>query len=364
MADTPDVPNASDAPSAPENPADSSDPPPERPVESSAVPALSALSEVPPPATVALLGPLPFPVLTVAQALLDAGHAVRVLCATDAESLLVRERLKGDGATAVDGDLSHPEALDRLLDGARAAAFLDPVTPYGRLWKARAGKHLDDLKNLIARSEAGSVRDLVYLSSIAADAKSPAPCLREAAEAEQTIAGSRLMDYVLRAGPLVGAGDGFVERMVAQAQSGSPLAVVRGYGDLTLQPLHAADLGRCVARCVSKAPQELRTGVYAIAGEETLTELELFDRILGRLKRFKLKLHLPLFVARIQANAGGPESAAAERSGLLAAAFATERNDVKRLLGPGAKLTGLEAAIGELSGAGAAAPAAASGASS
>lgn len=359
----PDTPDASNTPAAPENPADSSEPPPERPVEGAALPAAAASVEAQPPATVALLGPLPFPVLPVAQALLDAGHPVRILCASDAEAQLVRG-LEGEGATAVDGAPSHPEALDRLLDGARAAAFLDPVTPYGRLWKARAGKHLADLKDLIARSEAGSVRDLVYLSSLAADPKSLAPCLREAAEAETIIAGSRLMDYVLRAGPLVGAGDGFVERMVAQAQSGSPLAVVRGYGDLALQPLHAEDLGRCVARCVSKLPQELRTGVYAIAGEETLTELELFDRILERLQRFKLKLHLPLFVARIQANASGPESAAAERSGLLAAVFATDRNDVKRLLGPGAKLHGLEAAIGELSGAGAAAPAAASGASS
>lgn len=360
MADTPE---ASNSPAAPENPADSSDPPPEHPVEGAAAPAPTVPSEVLPPATVALLGPLPFPVLAVAQALLDAGHAVRILCASDADAQRVRG-LKGEAATAVVGEPGDADALDRVLDGARAAAFLDPVTPYGRLWKARAGKHLDDLKSLIARAEAGSVRDLVYLSSVAADAKSLAPCLREAAEAETTIAGSRLMDYVLRAGPLVGSGDGFVERMVAQALNGSPLTVVRGYGDLALQPLHAADLGRCVARCVSKLPQELRTGVYAVAGEETLTELELLDRVLARLKRFKLKLHLPLFVARIQANAGGPESPAAERSGLLAAVFATERNDVKRLLGPGVKLTALEAAIGELSGAGAAAPAAASGASS
>ncbi|MCZ7644523.1 MAG: hypothetical protein M5U26_04435 [Planctomycetota bacterium] len=297
----------------------------------------------------ALIGPA-WVVRGVGQALLDRGFAVRVL-ALDAETEAAARGLKADaGALAIQtGSLERDEDLARLCEGLKGLAYLSPVGLTGRAWRPES--HLEDLKRLLAAAEDRKVERFAYLSTLAADPAAQVRCLREAAEGEKLVHASRVADYMFRSAPLMGPGDDLVAGKLKAARGGGPLMFVWGYSGTTLQPLHVEDLGRCLARAFTKHMDDLQPGVYALAGQETVTELELTDMLLAHERLFKLKLHAPLFMLRMARSlrAGGP--AFWDRIALLSAAFFTDRNDAPRILGPQSRMKGLPQTFRELAGA-------------
>ncbi|GMV83646.1 MAG: hypothetical protein AMXMBFR7_48300 [Planctomycetota bacterium] len=322
---------ASAAPSEPLEPATPGDPAPE------AAPAAAPTEAGP---RIALLGEA-WVVAGVAQTLLDRDFRVRVLVPDETTA----EALKGVKASAdalevLRGSPERSEDLHKLCQDARGVALLAPIELNGRRW--RRERHLDELKALIAAGEACKVERIVYLSTVAADSKSRVPCLREAVQAELLTQDAHIADFVLRAAPLMGPGDGLVGPALNAARQGSPFMLVWGYGDTALQPLHIEDLGRCVARCFTRSLDDLRPGVYAVAGQEAMTHLELLDRVIEAERRFKVKVHLPLFMLRLaQWAGGGVGTPFGERVALLTAPFYAERNDAPKMLGPHAQLKSL-----------------------
>ncbi|MBI3830081.1 MAG: NmrA family NAD(P)-binding protein [Planctomycetes bacterium] len=311
--------------------------------------------------TVAVVGEPGLAVPGLVRALLDSGINVRVLCpdaATELEILSLKPVAPVDaapGATVptlepVRGSVEHRADLEKLFKDADGAAFLSPVGLRGRAW--RPEKHLADLKLAIETAEEAHVAQIAYLSTIAVDPKSEAPCLREAAEAEKMLESSRLADFIFRAGPLMGPKDGLVARTVDDAAGASPFLWLWGYGDTMVQPIHASDLGLCITRCFLKRPENLKPGVYSVAGKDALSLLELVDRALEKKGRFKLKFHVPFFALRLVMLLGDGSTNKpgnlGERVRLLLESFTTDRNDAPRLLGAQRPLTGLEKTQDEL----------------
>jgi NADH dehydrogenase len=288
----------------------------------------------------ALLGH-PATVRGVAAVLREQGFALRVLCGDASEAEALRDAVRPPGGAGLEpaivgGAPSEPEALEELLRGARGAVLLSPVDLHGRLW--RPGSHLEDVRRVIERAEAAGVQRLVYLSAPGANPKALARCLREAAEAEQLGLRSRLIEYSLRASPLLGGGEDVISWAAARAARPLPFMLVWGYGDTRIRPLHLRDLGACVARCLTVAPAALAPGAYDVGGDRALTVLELLDGELARRRRFKIKVHVPLFLLRLAASlAPGRKDGAdfAEKVNLALSSPCAEVNDLGRLLGPG-----------------------------
>jgi len=313
-----------------------------------AEPAAAPVVPAPPPLTVALIGKVSCAGIGVAQALLDAGLKVRVLCANAEDESLVRNLKVPVNAPerplqAVLGSEADVATLANLFTGANAAAYLSPVGLNGREWRPDA--HLKDLAGILEQCSASKVPKFVYLSAIGAMTDAPARCLREAFEAERRVTASHLTEFVLRAGPLMGPGDDLMSRVAQVTQSGSPCMGLWSYGDTQIQPLHAYDLGRCILRCISGQPEPLRSGTYTVAGGETLEYRELFDRALARKKRLKLKFHAPFFALKLAGMFAGPEFQ--ERLELLTAPFCADHNDVAKLLGSVSSLRGLDQTLDE-----------------
>jgi nucleoside-diphosphate-sugar epimerase len=189
----------------------------------------------------------------------------------------------------------------------------------------------------------------VYLSTLAADPRSRAKCVLEAIEAERLVLGAELKGYVFRAGPIIGRGDELCSGIADRAARAFPFMMVWGYGDTTLQPIHVVDLGRCIARAFKSSPEELRPGVYSVAGTETVSVLELMDMALARMGKFKLKFHIPGLILRLAALARG-EGPFREKLELMSSSFLTNRNDALSLLGPHHGLRTLEQTRDEVMG--------------
>ena len=96
-------------------------------------------------------------------------------------------------------------------------------------------------------------------------------------------------------------------------------------------------MASCIARVFSEKPKELQPGYYSLAGPEVTTILDLIDRMAERLKRHKLRIHIPLFALQFWLSVR-KGNGIREQVNLLFDTFYTEENDAPRLLNTGKKL--------------------------
>jgi len=291
-----------------------------------------------PPRKIAILGEIPFTGRALVKALLERGLSARVLCSDEQAERAVLALRPASGESVVEivrGSLESPQAIAEAMQGVYAAVFLSPVTMGGRRY--RPDSHLEDVRRVIQASEAAAIRKLVYQSALGAYKNSLSRALREASQAEQLIHESRCEDFCVRTGPIMGRDDGFMSEIVAGAKKSVPFMGVLGYGSTMVQPIHVDDFARCMTRFFFDQPEELRPDVYAVAGPEITTLLDLTDMALEKSGRFKFKFHAPLFIMKLLVSLK-PGSAMEEKVGLLFDVFCTDRNDAANLMGPGTAL--------------------------
>jgi uncharacterized protein YbjT (DUF2867 family) len=268
--------------------------------------AASEVVAVEPPRKITVVGEIPFAGKAVADMLLSRGLAVRVLCPDEAAELAVRGAVPPASVERLEilrGSLGVDAEVAKALDGVYGVVFVSPISLKGRLY--RSAEHIEDVKRVAHAAEKAALRKLVYHSSTAAHPESRAACLRDAALAEGIIKESRCEDFVLRTPPLMGRNDGLVQDAVNTMRAGSPFMSIWGYGGTEMNPLHATDFARCVSRVFVDEPNELSPNVYLALGPERTSPMELYDVAAEKLKRFKFKFHLPLFVLRAIAGTRG-----------------------------------------------------------
>jgi uncharacterized protein YbjT (DUF2867 family) len=312
---------------------------------------------------IAVVGEIPFSGRALVQTLLKQGFSARVLCEDEQTELAVLSALPpksmlenpptltpnlnvftGRGADnepvpsveVVRGSLESAKDIETALKGAYGVCFLSPITLNGRMYRGK--EHVEDVKRLSQAAQNGAIRKLVYHSALGAHPESQSRALRQAAEAEEVIHAAKCEDFRVRTGPLMGRNDGFLSDILRAASTPAPLMKILGYGSTPVQPLHVNDMAACVTRIFSNQPDELQAGYYCLAGPESTTLLDLIDRAAERVKRHKLKIHIPLFALQLwlSLNKG---NGFREQVNLLFDTFYTEENDAPRLMTGGRVLT-------------------------
>jgi uncharacterized protein YbjT (DUF2867 family) len=222
--------------------------------------------------------------------------------------------------------------LRRLIFGADSLAFLSPLGPQGREW--RAATHGQDVLMALRACEETGLKRFVYLSTVAEAQGKRVNCLHEAADVEKLVLGGKNRSYVLRAAPIASPLGGIMAQARVRAARSSPFMLVWGYGETLLQPLASGDLAACVAKCIGDdAP---RPGSYTLGGPARLTQLALLDEALAAQRRLKVKFHIPTFLLLLAAflcRRGGRCADFRERVLLHGACFTVEQNDAAALLG-------------------------------
>lgn len=311
---------------------------------------------------IAIVGEIPFAGRALVHALLQQGFSARVLCPDNAAELAVQSSTPikkmienpptltpglnvFTGSNAADetvsvetvrGSLESSKDIEEVLKGAYGVCFLSPITLSGRMY--RANEHIEDVKRLAQAAQNGKIRKLVYHSALGANLESNSKALRQAVEAEQLIHAVKCEDFRVRTGPLMGRNDGFLSEILQSVRTPSPLMRILGYGSTTVQPIHVNDMAACIARIFSPQPDELGAGDYSLAGPESTTLLELIDRAADRVKRHKLKIHIPLFALQLWLSLR-KGNGFREQVSLLFDTFYTEENDAPRLMTGGRELT-------------------------
>jgi NADH dehydrogenase len=152
----------------------------------------------------------------------------------------------------------------------------------------------------IARIATGMGIDrMVHISAIGADADAESDYAKTKAAGEAGVLAHMPNATILRPSIVFGAEDEFFNRFAGMSRFGPILPVVGA--DTKFQPVHVDD----VAAAAVKGVNGEISGVYELGGPDVQTFRDLMQMMLGIVRRRRLVLNVPFFVANIMATVFG-----------------------------------------------------------
>ena len=230
----------------------------------------------------------------VANAIVDAGHEVRVL-----------ERKPGSWERAgircqeaVQGDMTDPDSLRRAVQGVEVVVHLVAI----RQGKPEQFQHvmIEGTRNLLDASQ--GIKRFVLMSALGTDehTKDLVPYYAAKWQEEHEVKASGLEHVIFRPSFIFGRDGGILPTFIKLAKL-SPFTGIVGNGEQRIQPIWIDDVGADFAKSVDLPEAANRT--FELGGPDTVTWNELWHRIRAVLGiRRRPTLHLPTSLMRIPAT--------------------------------------------------------------
>lgn len=217
----------------------------------------------------------------VAQALLARGARLRIASRNPDKAMRLKPLANLGQIQFLRCDIRDEAAVAGALYQADGAVNL--VGAFGGDLRTLMGHAAGRIARLAA---AGGARSMIHVSAIGADAGSESGYARAKALGEQLVLEAFPVATVLRPSVVFGEDDNFLN-MFAGLIRMAPVVPVFG-PESRLQPLLVDDLAEAIARAV-EAPAKFGGKIFELGGPETVTMLELNQRIAaaqGRSRHF------------------------------------------------------------------------------
>ncbi|MFZ9685265.1 MAG: sugar nucleotide-binding protein, partial [Gemmobacter sp.] len=153
--------------------------------------------------------------------------------------------------------------------------------------------HAEGAGRIARAAAAAGVGRLVHVSAIGADPGSPSAYARSKAAGEAAVRAAFPGAVILRPSIIFGPEDQFFNRFAAMTRTSPVLPVVGG--TTRFQPVHVDDVAAAAERAIRT---DVAPGVYELGGPETLSFADLMRRMLAEIRRRRIVLDLPFWVAR------------------------------------------------------------------
>lgn len=226
----------------------------------------------------------------VIRQLRAAGHKPRVLT-RGVQSL-------PPGIEFIRGSALEPTSLPRACAGCDAVIHLvGIISELGPQTYERV--HTDGTRNLLAAAQAAGISRFLHMSALGTRANANARYHRSKWAAEAAVRASGRAWTIFQPSLVYGPGDGFVN-LFARMSRWSPVLPVFGDGKSLVQPIAVKDVAHSFVTALETPASVSET--YDLCGRERLTFNAVLDEILAATRRQRLKLHLPLSLARLQAR--------------------------------------------------------------
>ncbi|MDZ4392161.1 complex I NDUFA9 subunit family protein [Cypionkella sp.] len=137
---------------------------------------------------------------------------------------------------------------------------------------------------------------LVHISAIGADVNGASLYAQSKGEGEAAILAAYPTAMILRPSVIFGNEDGFFNRFAAMSRLGPILPLVGG--NTKFQPVYVDD----VAQAAVKGIKGEAHGIYELGGPDTESFRAIIAKMLTVIRRRRLVLNLPFFIANIPAN--------------------------------------------------------------
>jgi NADH dehydrogenase len=230
----------------------------------------------------------------VVNALVDAGHYVRVLerepGAWKQAGLACQE--------AVEGDLTDADSLRRAVAGQEVVVHLVAIIAGSRRDFERVMEQ--GTRDLVAAAEEAGVKRFVLMSALGTteQTKDLVPYYHAKWENEQTVKSAGLEHVIFRPS-FVFARDGGALQQFRRLARLAPVTPIPGPGTQRIQPIWIDDVTAYFTAAIDKPEAADRT--FEIGGPEVVTWNEFWSRLKRALGARRPSLHVPFGLMRAQA---------------------------------------------------------------
>lgn len=221
-----------------------------------------------------------------------AGHSVWVLA-----------RRSPAGSTAVDtevhaGDVTDAASLAGGLVGMDVVIHLvGIISEIGA--NTFENVHTRGTENILGAAREAGVNRFVHMSALGTRPNAASRYHKSKWAAEELVRRSGLDWTIFRPSIIYGREDHFVN-LFARMSRWSPVLPVIGSGSSKLQPVPVGDVAACFVGSLTEPRSIGQT--YDLCGPEQLSFVEVLDAILDVTGRKRLKLRIPMGIARLQAT--------------------------------------------------------------
>lgn len=232
----------------------------------------------------------------VANAIVDAGHEVRVLERKPGAWRKAGVRCQ----EAVQGDMTDSDSLRRAAEGREGVVHLVAILQ-GRPEQFQRVM-IEGTRNLLAAAKAAGVKRFVLMSALGTseETKNLVPYFNAKWQQEQDVKASGLEHVILRPSFVFGRDGGILPTFTKLAKL-APVTGIVGSGKQRIQPIWVDDVSAYFAASVDKPEAAGKT--LELGGPDIVTWDELWQRIRKTLGiRRRPTMHLPTALMKIPAT--------------------------------------------------------------
>ncbi|MGB5093223.1 MAG: complex I NDUFA9 subunit family protein [Parvibaculum sp.] len=257
----------------------------------------STAKALPAGATITVFGGSGFLGRHIVQTLARRGYRLRVAVRRPNEAHFLRPMGDVGQIELVQANIRDDASVKAALTGAQGVVNL-----VGILHESGKQKFVSVQAEGAARvaghaAELG-VTTFVQMSAIGADAQSGSIYARSKAYGEAAVRKAMPEAVILRPSIVFGPEDDFFNRFADMARL-SPFLPLIGGGKTKFQPVYVKDVAEAVARVIERG---ITGKTYELGGPEVMSFRDLMKLTLKVIRRERLLLPLPFFVASIQAR--------------------------------------------------------------
>jgi NADH dehydrogenase len=200
-------------------------------------------------------------------------------------------------ATLHRGDVLDRDSLGGAAEGMDAVIHLvGIISEVGE--QTFENVHVRGTQNVISAAQRAGVKRFVHMSALGTRPDAAARYHQSKWAAEEIVRRSGLDWTIFRPSIIYGRGDGFVN-LFAKIIRRSPVVPIIGHGRTKFQPIAVENVARAFGKSLSEPKAIGQT--FDLCGPETFTLNEIVETILAATKRRRMKLHLPIGLAKVQA---------------------------------------------------------------
>lgn len=235
----------------------------------------------------------------VARRMAKEGWRVRVAVRNPNEAMFVRPFGAVGQVEPVFCNIRDDASVESVLAGSDAVVnCVGLLTEAGKnTFESVQVEGAERIARLAARH---GVRQMVQISAIGASADSPSEYARTKAAGEAAVLEHMPHAVILRPSIVFGAEDEFFNRFAGMSRLGPVLPVVGA--DTLFQPVHVDDVA---AAATIAALGQAAPGVYELGGPDVHSFRELMGLMLDVVRRRRLVVNIPFFVAKLMASVFG-----------------------------------------------------------
>lgn len=226
----------------------------------------------------------------------EAGHSIRIL-ARSRNSPRVQEAVRRWGAEVHSGDVLEAGSLDGALPGIEAVIHLvGIIAEVGESTFERM--HVGGTRNILAAAQQSGVRRFIHMSALGTRSNAASRYHQTKWAAEELVRRAGLEFTIFRPSLIYGPQDQFVN-LFGKIIRRSPIVPLIGSPRVRFQPISVEVVAAAFVRSL-REPKAVGQS-YDLCGPERLTLSAIVDQMLAVLQKRRLKLSVPLGLARYQA---------------------------------------------------------------